>query len=66
MNYMVTLNNGTQIELIEATINIIEFTANLNNPATTFVAVGGSIINKHTIMSIAPSSTIQPEGTTQQ
>lgn len=61
MDYQVLLNNGQMITLGEATFNVVDFTTMLNEQTTTFVALGGAIVNKHTIMSIVPVSAMQQE-----
>lgn len=56
MNYQVQLNNGQVIDLKNAEIEPVEFTANLNEQKITFVNLGGAVINKHLIASVIPVS----------
>lgn len=54
MDYQVQLNNGQVIKLTKATFDVVEFTNTLNDHKTSFVNIGGAIINKHIIVSIIP------------
>lgn len=55
MNYQILLNNG-QVLVVKATdFNAETFTQTLNSREILFVNVGGTIVNKNMILSIAPS-----------
>lgn len=55
MNYQVQLNNGQVINLEGAEFDVAAFTATLNDQRTSFVNIGGAIINKHIISAIFPA-----------
>lgn len=59
MNYNVQLNNGQVIELKDADIDVVGFTATLNSQQTNFVKIGEAIVNKHIIQAIFPVATEQ-------
>lgn len=59
MDYQVQLNNGQVIDLKGAEIDVSAFTVTLNDQRTSFVNLGGAIINKHIISSIVPVNTVE-------
>ena len=54
MNYNIQLNNGQNIKLQGANMDVIAFTKTLNEQSVIFVNIGGAIVNKHLIHAIVP------------
>lgn len=54
MEYQVKLNSGDKFNVVDENFNAIEFTERMNNQQILFVSIGGSTLNKHTVVSVIP------------
>jgi len=58
MEYQVKLNSGDKFIVIDENFNVIEFTEKMNNQQILFVSIGGTSLNKHTVVSVIPMKLI--------
>ncbi|MGE7840775.1 hypothetical protein ACQKNX_08280 [Lysinibacillus sp. NPDC093712] len=58
MKYQVKLNSGDKFNVVDEYFNVIEFTERMNNQQILFVSIGGSSLNKHTVVSVIPMNLI--------
>lgn len=55
--YKIKLNTGLEIEFQSEDFNADDFAENFNNQSVLFVVVGGSFLNKHSIIYVTPQHT---------
>lgn len=58
MEYQVKLNSGDKFNVIDTSFNVIEFTEKMNNQQVLFVNIGKTSLNKHSLVSVIPTSLI--------